>query len=106
MWRNWQTRWTQNPVTARSCGFDPLHRQSKHPKRALSAPDQSAAQSAVQEPLVAIQAAKSATLAVRLVVVVTTRTNASKLARQIAASAHSIAPDPQRVWTHPSTNVM
>src|SRR4051812_35982958 len=26
-WRNWQTRWTQNPVIARSCGFDPLRRQ-------------------------------------------------------------------------------
>ena len=25
-WRNWQTRRTQNPVTARSCGFDPLRR--------------------------------------------------------------------------------
>ena len=22
-WRNWQTRWTQNPVLARVCGFDP-----------------------------------------------------------------------------------
>ena len=22
-WRNWQTRWTQNPVPARECGFDP-----------------------------------------------------------------------------------
>jgi hypothetical protein len=32
MWRNWQTRWTQNPVTARSCGFDPLHRQSFSPE--------------------------------------------------------------------------
>ena len=27
-WRNWQTRWTQNPVAARSCGFEPLRRQS------------------------------------------------------------------------------
>ena len=27
-WRNWQTRWTQNPVIARSCGFDPLRRHS------------------------------------------------------------------------------
>jgi hypothetical protein len=27
-WRNWQTRWTQNPVIARSCGFEPLRRQS------------------------------------------------------------------------------
>src|SRR3954462_7169657 len=26
-WRNWQTRWTQNPVAARSCGFEPLRRQ-------------------------------------------------------------------------------
>jgi hypothetical protein len=22
-WRNWQTRWTQNPLIERSCGFDP-----------------------------------------------------------------------------------
>ena len=28
-WRNWQTRWTQNPVTARSCGFDPLRRHQQ-----------------------------------------------------------------------------
>src|SRR5437773_2757623 len=28
-WRNWQTRWTQNPVIARSCGFEPLRRQSQ-----------------------------------------------------------------------------
>ena len=27
-WRNWQTRWTQNPVIARSCGFEPLRRHS------------------------------------------------------------------------------
>jgi hypothetical protein len=27
-WRNWQTRWTQNPVAARSCGFEPLRRQN------------------------------------------------------------------------------
>ena len=27
-WRNWQTRWTQNPVIARSCGFEPLRRQA------------------------------------------------------------------------------
>ena len=27
-WRNWQTRWTQNPVHASECGFDPLRRQS------------------------------------------------------------------------------
>src|SRR5271165_4020555 len=26
-WRNWQTRWTQNPVHASECGFDPLRRQ-------------------------------------------------------------------------------
>src|SRR5436190_23796876 len=26
-WRNWQTRWTQNPVAARPCGFEPLRRQ-------------------------------------------------------------------------------
>gem|GEM_PF-6847501 len=25
-WRNWQTRWTQNPVLARVCGFEPLRR--------------------------------------------------------------------------------
>src|SRR5262249_22719465 len=25
-WRNWQTRWTQNPVTAGWCGFEPLRR--------------------------------------------------------------------------------
>src|SRR6266480_7329742 len=29
-WRNWQTRWTQNPVIARSCGFEPLRR---HPSQ-------------------------------------------------------------------------
>jgi hypothetical protein len=28
-WRNWQTRWTQNPVHASECGFDPLRRQSE-----------------------------------------------------------------------------
>ena len=27
-WRNWQTRWTQNPVLARVCGFEPLRRHS------------------------------------------------------------------------------
>src|SRR5438046_10311978 len=27
-WRNWRTRWTQNPVAARPCGFEPLRRQS------------------------------------------------------------------------------
>jgi hypothetical protein len=27
-WRNWQTRWTQNPVAARPCGFEPLRRQT------------------------------------------------------------------------------
>ena len=26
VWWNWQTRWTQNPVSARTCGFDPRHR--------------------------------------------------------------------------------
>ena len=26
-WRNWQTRWTHNPVAARPCGFEPLRRQ-------------------------------------------------------------------------------
>ena len=30
-WRNWQTRWTQNPVTARSWGFDPLRRHQQTP---------------------------------------------------------------------------
>ena len=25
-WRNWQTRWTQNPVSARTCRFDPGRR--------------------------------------------------------------------------------
>src|SRR5215469_10447510 len=28
-WRNWQTRWTQNPVAARPCGFEPLRRQDR-----------------------------------------------------------------------------
>ena len=27
-WRNWQTRWTQNPVLARVCGFEHLRRDS------------------------------------------------------------------------------
>ena len=27
-WRNWQTRWTQNPVFARMCRFDPDRRYS------------------------------------------------------------------------------
>ncbi len=27
-WRNWQTRWTQNPVSARTCRFDPGRRYS------------------------------------------------------------------------------
>src|SRR5438067_3945294 len=27
-WRNWQTRWTQNPVAARPCGFEPLRRHA------------------------------------------------------------------------------
>ena len=26
MWWNWQTCWTQNPVLATGCGFDPRHR--------------------------------------------------------------------------------
>ncbi len=30
MWRNWQTRQTQNLVPERVCGFDPLRRH--HPK--------------------------------------------------------------------------
>ena len=25
-WRNWQTRWTQNPVPSRACRFDPGRR--------------------------------------------------------------------------------
>ena len=27
-WRNWQTRWTQNPVSSRTCRFDPGRRYS------------------------------------------------------------------------------
>ena len=30
VWWNWQTPWIQNPVSARTCGFDPRHRH--HPK--------------------------------------------------------------------------
>ena len=26
MWRNWQTRWIQNPVSAMTCGFESHHR--------------------------------------------------------------------------------
>ena len=29
-WRNWQTRWTQNPVSARTCRFDPGRRYSNN----------------------------------------------------------------------------
>ncbi len=29
LWRNRQTRWTQNPVPARECGFDPHRRHRK-----------------------------------------------------------------------------
>ena len=29
VWWNWQTPWIQNPVSARTCGFDPRHRH--HP---------------------------------------------------------------------------
>ena len=28
-WWNWQTCWTQNPVVAIPCGFDPRHRHQK-----------------------------------------------------------------------------
>ena len=31
-WRNWQTRWTQNPVSARTCRFDPGRRYSMKDK--------------------------------------------------------------------------
>ena len=29
LWRNWQTRWTQNPVVATPCGFDSHRRHRK-----------------------------------------------------------------------------
>ena len=29
VWRNWQTPGTQNPVSARTCGFDPRHRHQR-----------------------------------------------------------------------------
>ncbi len=29
VWRNWQTRGTQNPVSSRTCRFDPDHRYQK-----------------------------------------------------------------------------
>ena len=29
VWWNWQTCWTQNPVLATGCGFDPRHRHHK-----------------------------------------------------------------------------
>ena len=29
MWRNWQTRWTQNPVMVTQCGFDSHHPHQK-----------------------------------------------------------------------------
>ena len=32
-WRNWQTRWTQNPVPARACRFDPGRRYIRKDKR-------------------------------------------------------------------------
>ena len=32
LWRNWQTRWTQNPVVAISCRFDPGQRHQKRPE--------------------------------------------------------------------------
>ena len=32
-WRNWQTRWTQNPVLARECGFDSLLRHPQYNQR-------------------------------------------------------------------------
>ena len=31
-WRNWQTRWTQNPVPARACRFDPGRRYTRNDK--------------------------------------------------------------------------
>ena len=31
-WRNWQTRWTQNPVSSRTCRFDPGRRYSNKDK--------------------------------------------------------------------------
>ena len=31
LWWNWQTRGTQNPVMATSCGFDPHQRHQKNP---------------------------------------------------------------------------
>ena len=37
-WRNWQTRWTQNPVPARACRFDPgrrYHTKNK-PRKMIS----------------------------------------------------------------------
>ena len=35
-WRNWQTRWTQNPVLARECGFDSLLRHPQYNQRFLN----------------------------------------------------------------------
>ena len=34
-WRNWQTRWTQNPVSARTCRFDPGRRYKLHSIRSV-----------------------------------------------------------------------
>ena len=31
---NWQTRWTQNPLVATPCGFDPRHRQKEKDAKA------------------------------------------------------------------------
>src|SRR5713226_5975488 len=36
-WRNWQTRWTQNPVAARPCRFDSYARHHNPLKRSLIA---------------------------------------------------------------------
>ncbi len=35
-WRNWQTRWTQNPVISRSCRFDPGRRYHNPPNVGVS----------------------------------------------------------------------
>ncbi len=33
VWRNWQTRATQNRVPVRACGFDSHHRHKKRPDK-------------------------------------------------------------------------
>ncbi len=35
LWRNWQTRWTQNPVVATPCGFD-SHRRHTQSNRVVA----------------------------------------------------------------------